>query len=52
MKFVIFKDIGGYWRWKLVSRNNKTIAVSSRMSSKPVAQHAAEVFPERIKELL
>lgn len=28
MKFHVFQDTEGQWRWKLVARNGKTIAVS------------------------
>lgn len=28
MKFHIYQDLGNMWRWKLVSRNGKIVAVS------------------------
>jgi uncharacterized protein YegP (UPF0339 family) len=28
MKFYIFKDVAGYWRWHLVAANGKKIADS------------------------
>ncbi|HEX3184231.1 MAG TPA: DUF1508 domain-containing protein [Pyrinomonadaceae bacterium] len=28
MRFLVYKDTAGYWRWRLVAANNRTIADS------------------------
>jgi len=28
MAYTVYKDIAGYWRWRLVAQNGKTIADS------------------------
>lgn len=28
MRYVLYIDIGGYWRWRLVAEDNRTIADS------------------------
>ncbi len=43
MKFVIYKDSGGNYRWRLVARNGQTIASSGEaFDSKSNARRAAE----------
>ncbi len=42
MKFVVFRDAGLLWRWRLVSRNGKIIADSGEgYESKANARRAA-----------
>lgn len=43
MKFVIYSDSGGNYRWRLVGRNGQTIASSGEsFDSKSNARRAAE----------
>jgi uncharacterized protein len=43
MKFVIYKDASGNWRWRLVARNGQTVASSGEsFSSEGNARRAAE----------
>lgn len=28
MTYILYKDVGGFWRWRLVAANNKIIANS------------------------
>jgi uncharacterized protein YegP (UPF0339 family) len=28
MRFHVYKDVAGYWRWRLLAANNRTIADS------------------------
>ena len=43
MKFVVYKDSGGNWRWRLVASNGQTVGSSGEsFSSRANAQHAAE----------
>ena len=43
MKFVIYEDSGGSYRWRLVAANGQTVATSGEsFSSKANARRAAE----------
>ena len=43
MKFVVYKDSGGNWRWRLVASNGQTVGSSGEsFSSRASAQRAAE----------
>lgn len=43
MKFVLYKDKRGEWRWRLKAANGNIICVSSEgYSSKQSAQHSME----------
>lgn len=43
MKFVVYEDSGGHYRWRLVSSNGQTIASSGEsFSSHSNAKRAAE----------
>ncbi|MBY6346332.1 DUF1508 domain-containing protein [Providencia rettgeri] len=43
MKFVLYKDKGGEWRWRFKAANGNIICVSSEgYSSKQSAQHSIE----------
>jgi hypothetical protein len=43
MKFVVYKDSGGNWRWRLVASNGQTVASSGEsFSSESNARRAAE----------
>jgi uncharacterized protein YegP (UPF0339 family) len=41
MKFEIYKDRAGNWRWRLRSRNNKIVAVSSESYTRKEAALAS-----------
>ncbi len=40
-KFVIFKDVVGYFRWRLIARNGEIVANSEGYSSKNAAETSA-----------
>ncbi|GHC59194.1 UPF0339 protein [Alcaligenes pakistanensis] len=43
MKFVLYKDKGGEWRWRFKAANGNIICVSSEgYTSKQSAQHSIE----------
>lgn len=43
MRFVIYKDAGGNWRWRLVAGNGQTVASSGEaFETKSNARRAAE----------
>ena len=42
MKFEIYADAGGSYRWRLVSSNGQTVASGESFASKSNAQRAAE----------
>ncbi len=47
MKFVIYKDSGGNYRWRLVAGNGQTVASSGEaFDSKSNARRAAENVKE------
>lgn len=46
-KFHIFKDVAGYYRWRLVANNNERVAASEAYTTHASALHAAK----RVKEL-
>jgi len=46
-KFVIYKDVGGYYRWKLVAGNGEKVAASEAYVSKQNAINSAH----RVREI-
>lgn len=46
-KFVIYKDVAGYFRWRLVAGNGEKVAASEGYSSKQSAINSAN----RVREI-
>lgn len=40
-KFQIYRDIAGYFRWRLVANNNEKVAASEAYNSKQGAKESA-----------
>jgi uncharacterized protein YegP (UPF0339 family) len=43
MYYKIYRDVQGYWRWRLKSANHETIASGEGYSSKAACNHAIEL---------
>lgn len=44
MRFILYVDTGGYWRWRLLAANNRTVADSGEgYFNKSDALHGIEL---------
>lgn len=51
MKFVLYKDKGGEWRWRFKAANGNIICVSSEgYTSKQIAQNSIESVKKGIPD--
>lgn len=51
MKFVVYTDDGGSWRWRLVASNGQTVGSSGEsFSSRASAQHRPALAAAVVKE--
>lgn len=41
-KFVIYRDVQGQYRWRLIARNGEIVAISEAYTTKYSASHSAE----------
>ncbi len=46
-KFVVYKDVAGYYRWRLVAGNGEKVAASEAYASKANAARSAK----RVREI-
>lgn len=45
MRFHVYKDTAGYWRWRLLAGNNRTIADSGEgYNNKQDCRHAIDLI--------
>lgn len=44
MRFILYTDTAGYWRWRLLAANNRTVADSGEgYNNKADAQHGIDL---------